>query len=349
MWLICFRDLSWRRRRFAIAVFATALVFAITLLMSGIKQHFHNEVARTVKSMDADAWVVPAGTFGPFTSTNLFPASAARRIAALPGVTRADPLVLFRETVEVPNARDLNVIGYTLGGIGTPAVAHGRDVQKSGEIVVDSSLGVHVGETLKVLRRSFRVVGTTHGITYLGGTPTAFLSVRDAQQMLLQGARLATAVGVRGTPRAPLPSGLVSRTNAQVRTDLGRPLKQAVGTIGVITVLLWLIAAGIIAAILYMSALERVREFAVMKATGAANSFVMSGLALQAITLSVAAAIVAIVLARLLVPAVPIAVEIPSAAYVELVVVSLTVGVLGSAAGLRRMLSVDPAAAFGGA
>jgi putative ABC transport system permease protein len=70
---------------------------------------------------------------------------------------------------------------------------------------------------------------------------------------------------------------------------------------------------------------------------------------LQAITLSIAAAILAIVIARLLVPAFPMTVEIPTAAYVELVIVSLSVGVLGSVAGLRRMLSVDPAAAFGGA
>jgi putative ABC transport system permease protein len=54
MWLVCFRDLSWRRRRFAIAVVATAMVFAVTLLTSGIKAHFHNEVVRTVRGIGAD-------------------------------------------------------------------------------------------------------------------------------------------------------------------------------------------------------------------------------------------------------------------------------------------------------
>jgi putative ABC transport system permease protein len=75
----------------------------------------------------------------------------------------------------------------------------------------------------------------------------------------------------------------------------------------------------------------------------------MAGLAMQAVVLSIAAALVAVVLARLLVPAFPMAVEIPGVAYVELIAVALTVGLLGSVAGLRRMLSVDPAAAFGGA
>ena len=35
MWLVSLRDLQWRRRRFLIAVVATALVFAMSLLMAG--------------------------------------------------------------------------------------------------------------------------------------------------------------------------------------------------------------------------------------------------------------------------------------------------------------------------
>jgi putative ABC transport system permease protein len=82
---------------------------------------------------------------------------------------------------------------------------------------------------------------------------------------------------------------------------------------------------------------------------GAANGFVVAGLASQAVVLSVAAAIVAFALALLIAPTVPLSVEIPPAAYAELLVVSITVGIIGSLAGLRRVLTVDPAVAFGGA
>jgi putative ABC transport system permease protein len=50
------------------------------------------------------------------------------------------------------------------------------------------------------------------------------------------------------------------------------------------------VAAGIIGSIVYLSALERQREFAVLKATGAANRSLLAGLALQAVLLSAAAA-----------------------------------------------------------
>ena len=65
MWLISVRDLTWRRRRFAIAIAATGLVFALALLLSGISASFDNEIDRTTASFGADRWFVPAGNFGP--------------------------------------------------------------------------------------------------------------------------------------------------------------------------------------------------------------------------------------------------------------------------------------------
>jgi putative ABC transport system permease protein len=344
-----FRDLQWRRKRFFIAVLATALLFSVTLLLSGISAFFDNEVTRTIHALGVDAWIVPSGTTGPFTSATLFPESEGARVARMAGVTRADPIVLFRETVLLPKPKTLNLIGYAPGGVGQPRVTDGRLPRAPHEIVVDTALNQGIGRTLVLGKQRYTVVGTVSGITYLGGAPAAFISATDAQSLLVNGSRLVTAIVTRGVPTGPLPPGYVSLSNSAVRADLARPLASAASTIGFLNVLLWIIAAGIIAAILYMSTLERVREFAVIKAMGAANGFVVAGLASQAVVLSVAAAIVAFALALLIAPTVPLSVEIPPAAYAELLVVSVTVGIVGSLAGLRRVLTVDPAVAFGGA
>jgi putative ABC transport system permease protein len=349
VWLVGFRDLQWRRRRFFIAVLATALLFSVTLLLSGISAFFHNEVKRTIRELGVDAWIVPSGTTGPFTSATLFPEAEGARIARIAGVTRADPILLFRETVLVPKPKTLNIIGYAPGGVGQPRVTRGRLPHAPHEIVVDTAFHQGIGHTFTLGKQPYRVVGTVSGITYLGGAPAAFISATDAQGLLVNGSHLVTAIVTRGVPTGPLPEGYISLTNAAVRSDLARPVASAASTIAFLNVLLWIIAAGIIAAILYMSALERVREFAVIKAMGAANGFVVAGLASQAVVLSVAAAIVAFALALLIAPTVPLSVEIPPAAYAELLVVSITVGVIGSLAGLRRVLTVDPAVAFGGA
>ena len=53
MLLLGLRELQWSRRRFAVAVLATALVFALGLLMSGVSASFDNEIDRTVGSFGA--------------------------------------------------------------------------------------------------------------------------------------------------------------------------------------------------------------------------------------------------------------------------------------------------------
>jgi putative ABC transport system permease protein len=347
MLLVGFRDLQWRRRRFVIGIVATALVFSLTLVLGGITAFFHNETRRTVRALDVDAWIVPKAVAGPFTSTQFLPETQVNDVRRLPGVRDAAPLVLFRQTVRLPRVEDLNIIGAQPGGLGAPRVAKGHAPRASGEIAVDSSLDKSLGSVLHIVNRDFRIVGITHGLTYLGGTPVAFMPLSDAQHLLFAGSRLASTIVTRGTPtRAP--AGMQVMGNTAVRSDLYRPIGVASQTIGLIDVLLWLIAAGIVAAILYMSALERVKDFAVMKATGASNWFVVAGLSSQAIVLSITSAIAAVLIAWVLVPIMPITVEIPSSSYLVLLVTAVAVGIVGSLAGLRRALSVDPALAFGG-
>jgi len=347
MFLVGLRDLQWRLRRFVIGVVATALVFSLTLILAGITAFLHNEARRTVRSFQVDAWIVPRGVEGPFTSTQFMPSSEAAKIKALPGVEDAAPLVLFRETLHVPGVRDLNLIGVDPGGLGSPSIARGRSLAKSGELVLDSSFGKGIGTTLRIGKQNFRVVGLTHGLTYLGGTPVAFIPITDAQQMLFLGQPLASTVVTRGAPTTT-PVGMQVLTNDAVRADLYRPIGQVSDTIGVVDILLWAIAAAIIGAILYMSSLERVKDFAVMKATGASSGFVLAGLMAQAILLSLASAATAILLAQVLQPLVRSNVEIPSASYLVLLATAIVVGMLGSIAGLRRAVAVDPALAFGG-
>jgi putative ABC transport system permease protein len=154
-----------------------------------------------------------------------------------------------------------------------------------------------------------------------------------------------TAVVTKGVP-SHVPAGFSTRTDAQVQDDLTRPLDRAVGTTVFISALLWLVAAGIIGAVIYLSAMERTREFAVLKATGATNGHLLVGLSLQTGVLAVGAAAVAGVLAALIAPAFPLQVEIPELAYLMLPVVAVGVGLAASLAALRRAVRIDPALAF---
>jgi putative ABC transport system permease protein len=348
MWLIALRDLQWRRRRFVIAVLATALVFALTLLLAGAGRGLRAEAARVVDRFGADAWLVGAGTSGPFTASSVIPASTAETVSAMEGVTRADPFVFLRFTVGDRQRRDVNVIGYRPGGLGTPAVGEGRPVERPGEIVVDRKLGRDVGDVVWLGGHSLTVVGVADDVTFNFGQPTVFVDLDDVQALGFRGAAepLATAVVTKGVP-ASVPDGLRLLTDREVVTDARRPMKPGLQTIDFINVLLWLVAAGIVGSIVYLSALERVRDFAVLKATGASNRALLASLVVQAIVLSVAAAAVAVVLARILERGFPFSIETSAAAYLALPAVAVLIGLLASLAGLRRVLRVDPALAFG--
>jgi putative ABC transport system permease protein len=340
------RDLQWRRRRFFIGVVAAGLVFALALVITGISQSFHNEVWRTINTIDADQWVVSQKASGPFTATTLLPATDAADVARQPGVEKASPLMLLRFSVQTSSLHYIGIVGVEPQGVGVPTVRDGRSLRGNGEIVADKTLHVGVGKILTIGGQPFRVVGRTDGVTYFAGQPAVFISLHDAQTLAVDGQPLATAIVVRGHVATP-PPGTHVQSNQDVFTDLRRPMKSAGGTIDMMRILLWIVAGGIIGSILYLQAIERTRDFAVFKATGVTGRALASGLAAQAIVLALLATAVAILLSIALAPIMPIRVEIPASAFVLMPVVAIVISVFASLVGLRRAVGVDPALAFG--
>lgn len=348
VWLTTWRDLQWRARRFVIAGTGAALVFAMTLVMAGLASSFEAEARRTVDLIGADAWVTPVGVDGVFTTPSVVAAGRAAEVAARPGVERADPIVVLHHTVRRDRVVDVNLIGYAEGGLGQPPEVSGRLPRSAGEIVADLSLGARVGERIDLAGSRFEVVGTTEGQTINAGQPLLFLRIGDVQDAVVGGADVASAIVTRGVPES-LPEGLASRTRDETREGLLRPLEGAVASIRLAQVLLSLVAALVIGSVVYLSALERSRDFAVYKATGWSTTALAGGLAVQAVVVSVGASLAGVLLALALVPVFPIAFTIPTSYVLLLPVLGVVTGLLACVSGLRRAVGVDPALAFGGA
>ncbi len=345
MWLVSLRDLQFRSRRFVIAILVTSLVFGIALAIDGMRRSVEHESPAIVALFGADQWFVARGATGPFTTTNVFDSSNQDELRDADGVKRADAVVLSRTVAGSP-AKDVNLVGHVPGGLGRPPLADGRAVKKSGEAVVSPGLPTAVGERLVVGGKSFRVVGKTSEGRYYFGIPSVFVSLEDAQEIVFKGQPLAMAIAVTGN--ADTPDGMKTLTNDEVVSDLNRPVEGGVQSIVVMAALMWVIAAGIIGLIVYLSAIERIRDFAVFKATGAPNRLIVGGLMLQAVLVAFAAGILAIGVSKLVGLGLPFPSELGMAGVLQLVVISILVGVLASIAGVRRALSTDPAVAFGG-
>ena len=344
-WLLGVRDVQQRRRRFAIGVVAAALVIALTLMLTGIRATFDNEIARTVDGFSADSWLKATDTLGPFSSAAAFPANRVEEVRRRPGVVQAEPFAVVLALSASPDEQMVNLIGVVPGGLGR-ASGQAPPTLERGSAVVDSALGVRAGGTVTINGRPLRVAGTVDGRSFYAGLPNVYVAMPVVQALGLNGQPLATGIVIRGAlDRAP--PGLTQVGEQEVKRGLGRTVVQARSTIALIRTLLWVVAAGIVGAIVYMSAVERVRDFAVLKAIGVSSRTLLIGLAMEAALLALVAVGLGMAVELVIAPLSSMAVEIPPLTYVVMPVGALVVGVVASGAAVRRALSTDPALAFG--
>jgi putative ABC transport system permease protein len=333
------RDLVWRRKRFVITLIATALVFAMTLVMSGLAAAFPNEIDRVLTRLGGDAYFARTGASGPIYSGS---------VVSSGGLPDRVGAVLFAvASVPAPNGlQQVSLFGVEPGKPGDPIVNRGRRLAASGEAVVSVEFGRRIGEQVVVADATFTIVGLTTNLTMFGGQPTLFVTLPDAQRLVAGGQPVATfLLAEAGTASPP---GTDAFARADARADFLRPLKSAGDSISFVKVLLWIVAACIVGSVVFLSALERTRDFAVFKATGASTRAIGVGLLVQAIVLVLASSALAAVIGLALAPFFPMPVEIPFRAIISLPFLAVVIACLASLIGLRRAVNVPPGAAFGG-
>jgi putative ABC transport system permease protein len=349
MWGVTFADLRFRYRQFLIAVIGAGVVLAMAMLLSGLVGGFGAEIDRTVQGVGAQWWVLSDNAHGRITGGSLFPVAEAQAISQAPGVTRAAPLAVLAGQVARINgaSKTVYVFGVQLGDMGDPTVTAGRALSANGQVVSDVVAGAGVGSRILVGSKSFVVVGEVANRTMQGGLPVLYLTLHDAQELALGGRPLATAVVTRGKPSA-VPAGLAVLSNQGVQQSTLEQMAGAISSINNSKIIMWVVAAIIVAALLYVSALQRVRDFAVLKALGSSSFALYGSLAVQSVVVTLLAAGLAMILVNFMGGVFKQPVVIPAAAYASLPAIAVGIGLISSLVGARRAMSADPAAAFGG-
>ncbi len=321
----------------------------MALAMTGLAAGFSAEINWTIGGIGADRWVLNNNAHGLISNGQVLPQADAAVISRSPGVTSAAGLAVLPGQVTRVNGHNKTVLvfGVDLGNIGDPAVTSGHALSGPGQVVADTRVGAAVGSRITIGSMSFRVVGQVVNRTMLAGSPIVFMPLRDAQVLVLGGRPLITAVVTRGIP-SRVPAGLAVLTSSEIEHDQLTPLTGAVSSINSFKFLLWAVAAIIVAALLYVSALQRVRDFAVLKALGSSSLLLFESLALQAVVVTLLAAALAAVVANFLGVFFAQPVIIPGSAFAALPVIAIVVGLVSSLVAVRRATSADPAAAFGG-
>ncbi len=350
MLAVTFADLWFRARQFLIAVVGVGLVLALALDLSGLADGFHAEVESTVDAVGATSWVMAAAAQGRMTAIAAFPAAEVGAVAREPGVHRASPVLFAPEQVVLVAGKTapqtVSLMGVQPGGLGDPQVVTGHGLSGPAQAVVDSKLHAPVGSVLRLGGHPYRVVGVVDGLTMDGGTPTVYMPLATVQRAVTGGRPLITAVATAGRP-ATVPAGLVVLAPSAVVGDTVSALGTVVSSIDNTRSLMWLIAAAIVASMLYVAALERKRDFAVLKALGSSSRTLFFSLVVEAVVVTLFAAILAEFLATFMGPLFSQPIDITPGARLVLPLIAVTVGVIASLSALRRVTGADPATAFG--
>jgi putative ABC transport system permease protein len=138
-----------------------------------------------ISSTGADLWVVQQNTLGPYAEPSTLHDDMYRAIAGLPGVAEATNVTYL--TMQVRRGRNdvrVMIAGIVPGQLGAPNhLIAGRPITRSHyEAVADIKSGFKLGETIRIRRNNYTVVGMTRRMVSSGGDPMVFIPLKDAQE-----------------------------------------------------------------------------------------------------------------------------------------------------------------------
>lgn len=283
------------KTRFAITVSGVAFAVTLVFVQIGLFEGLMFNASVTIERIDADLWITARNTPNVDFS-NAFPENLVQRVRSVPGVTRADNLIVWFGRVSLPSGANENAVVYALENFqrwGLPwDVIEGnpRDLRRGKYVMLDDSAQKRFGEFRVGDYREFngqrlKIIGRTRQARSFTTNPIAFLDYRTAQSLDRQELHNRTTyILVKLNPgadsqtiqteiRRRLPYndvrergdwGLRSRSYWTDSTGLGLNM--------VMTVFLGaLVGVVVVAQTLYTSTMEHIKEFATVKAIGGTN------------------------------------------------------------------------------
>jgi putative ABC transport system permease protein len=183
------RDVRRHLGRFGGTAAGLGLLLTVVVAMQGIYAGMVDDATILTRAMGADLWLVQRDTSGPFAEGSRLDPSVEARAAAVPGVRAARPYTYQLIQREHRGA----IMRIALVGLGWPddpgrtlPLVRGRRLRQAhGEMIVDASLGLEIGESLVLAGEPYRVVGLTKNALTSGGDSVAFMNVADAQLIAL--------------------------------------------------------------------------------------------------------------------------------------------------------------------
>jgi putative ABC transport system permease protein len=281
--------------RFLMTVVGVMFADVLVLVQVGLFLGLLENASSTIERFDADLWVMARNTKNiEFAQT--FPEDHVRRVRSVPGVERADSLIVMYGHLRLPSGTRDNVLIYALEDFSRwrfPAtVTEGSipDLRHGTPLFLDDSAtrrfgAFHVGEHRDVLGMRFKIAGRTREAQSFTSTPIAFMPYRCAQAILFGGKPRTSYVIARLAPGASIDA---ARSEIQRKLPTADVLTRAewaqscrsywiektgIGLNIFLTIFLGcLVGVVVVAQTLYAATMEHLEEFGTIKAIGGTNA-----------------------------------------------------------------------------
>lgn len=374
---LALKDIRHGLFRFVLTCFGLGLLMTVVLAMIGIYNGLVSDALAVVKAPAAHVWVVEAGSKGPFAEASSIPADTRDAVARMPGVAEAG--AVNYQNVEAAHAGRtlrLYVIGYEPGRPGGPlAIAEGRGIGTSHfELVADRKTGLVPGDTIRLGRSRYAVVGLVEGAMNSGGDPAVFVALADAMALQtelhpaaqrVQAARGAASVksaSVAAVIARMAPGADVNLLTATVRQWkhlaamtqaeqeellLASVVDRARRQIGLFLGILLAVSAVVIALIIYTMTMEKLKQIATLKLIGAPDRTIIGLIVQQALILGASGWGIGLMLILAVKDYFPRRVVLEPFNVMVLAGIIAVVCLAASGLGVRAAMKVDPATALG--
>ena len=313
------RQLVARRGRTVAGVLGIASALLLVLALKAIFAGMEERLTAYIDGSRADVVVAQAGVQTMHMTQSALPAAAVASIAAVDGVTAAEPIVYVPATVERGDRRGIvYLIGEDDGGAPLRLVAGRRP--RRGEIVLDrvlaEQLAVARGDSVGVLGGRLRVAGEVSGLATITNS-FAFTTRRDlealvgrpgvASYVLVRGGGDVDAGTLAARIEAAVP-GVTAATRAEFaaseRGVVGDMSTDIVRGMLVVGLVIGVAVAGLVS---YAQTLTQLRDYGVLRALGLRAGGALALAVRQVAALVVAGFAVAVALALLLAAVLPAA------------------------------------------
>ena len=179
------RDILHSWGKFVLTGLGLGLLIGVTFTMAGVYRGMVDDAKVLLNNSGADLWVVQKDTLGPYAESSSIPDDVYRGILGMPGVAQAANVTYLSMQVRRGDV-DVRamVVGFEPGQPGEPGyLVAGRRITRSHyEAVADVMTRFNIGDSIRIRRHDYTVVGLTRRMVSSGGDPMVFISLKDAQE-----------------------------------------------------------------------------------------------------------------------------------------------------------------------